>query len=167
MTKEEAIAYANRVIEIGLNDETQAFCEIAIKALEKEPCGDCIGRQATVEFLEKHSETYEDVRVKMGFKASASLINNRNNLPPVTPTQNWIPTSERNPKLIKRLYADGEVTFTYYQSDRVLLQTKSDMLIGTYYKDAAISPHYETDDGYIIASRVIAWQPLPEEYKEG
>ncbi|MCR4745222.1 MAG: hypothetical protein K5894_08330 [Lachnospiraceae bacterium] len=78
----------------------------------------------------------------------------------------WIPTSERNPELIKKLYADGEVTFTYYQSDRVLLQTKSEILIGTYYKDAAVSPHYETDDSYIIASRVIAWRPLPEEYKE-
>ena len=49
---------------------------------------DCISRQATVEFLEKHAETYEDVRVKMGFKASASLINNRNYLPPVTPARN-------------------------------------------------------------------------------
>lgn len=36
MTREEAIAYANRVIELGLNDETQAFCETAIKALEQD-----------------------------------------------------------------------------------------------------------------------------------
>ena len=61
--------------------------------IEQEPCDDAISRQATVEFLEKHAETYEDVRVKMGFKASASLINNRNNLPPVQPkpkTGHWI-----------------------------------------------------------------------------
>ena len=55
------------------------------EALEQEPCEDAISRQATVDFLENHAETYEDVRVKMGFKVSASLINNRNNLPPVTP----------------------------------------------------------------------------------
>lgn len=34
MTREEAIAYAKRVIELGLNDETQVFCELAIKSLE-------------------------------------------------------------------------------------------------------------------------------------
>lgn len=35
MTNEEAIAYGNRVINLGLNDETQSFCEVAIKALEE------------------------------------------------------------------------------------------------------------------------------------
>lgn len=34
MTIEEAIAYGKRVIDLGLNDETQAFCELAIKSLE-------------------------------------------------------------------------------------------------------------------------------------
>lgn len=38
MTREEAIAYGKRVVSLGLNDETQAFCELAIKALEQEPC---------------------------------------------------------------------------------------------------------------------------------
>ena len=37
MTKEEAIAYGKRVIDLGLNDETQAFCDVAIKALEQQP----------------------------------------------------------------------------------------------------------------------------------
>ncbi len=36
MTREEAIAFGNRVIDLGLNDETQAFCEMAIKALGQE-----------------------------------------------------------------------------------------------------------------------------------
>lgn len=35
MTIEEAIAYGKRVIYLGLNDETQEFCELAIKALEQ------------------------------------------------------------------------------------------------------------------------------------
>ena len=35
MTREEAIAYGERVIELGLNDETQAFCELAISALSE------------------------------------------------------------------------------------------------------------------------------------
>ena len=33
MTREEAIAYGKRVIDLGLNDETQAFCNLAISAL--------------------------------------------------------------------------------------------------------------------------------------
>ena len=36
MTREEAIAYGKRVIDLGLNDETQAFCKVAIEALEQE-----------------------------------------------------------------------------------------------------------------------------------
>ena len=38
MTREEAIAYGKRVIDLGLNDETQAFCDMSIKALEQEHC---------------------------------------------------------------------------------------------------------------------------------
>ena len=34
MTYKEAIAYGKRVIDLGLNDETQAFCELAIHALK-------------------------------------------------------------------------------------------------------------------------------------
>ena len=49
MTREEAIAYGKRVIDLGLNDETQAFCEMAIKALEQEPCEDTISRQAVLD----------------------------------------------------------------------------------------------------------------------
>lgn len=37
MTTEEAIAFGKRVIDLGFKGETQAFCELAIKALEQEP----------------------------------------------------------------------------------------------------------------------------------
>ena len=36
MTREEAIAYGKRVIDLGLNDETHACCEMALEALEQE-----------------------------------------------------------------------------------------------------------------------------------
>lgn len=57
MTKEErekAIAYGKRVIKLGLNDETQAFCEMAIKALEQEPCEDYISREAVLMEIDKY-----------------------------------------------------------------------------------------------------------------
>ena len=53
MTREEAIAYAKRVIDLGLNDETQAFCETAIKALEQKPCADMVSRDAMWEVLQR------------------------------------------------------------------------------------------------------------------
>lgn len=46
MTREEAIHFANCLKEnytIDFND-MEAFCNIAIKALEQEPCEDCISR---------------------------------------------------------------------------------------------------------------------------
>ena len=52
MTREEAITYAKRVIDLSLNDETQAFCKMAIEALEQEPCEDCVSRQAAIDTIE-------------------------------------------------------------------------------------------------------------------
>ena len=61
MTKEEAIAFGKRVIDLGFKGETQAFCELAIKALEQEPCEDAISREAMlllqVEYAEDMSAT--------------------------------------------------------------------------------------------------------------
>ena len=37
MTREEAIAFGKRVIDLGFKGETQAFCELAIEALKQEP----------------------------------------------------------------------------------------------------------------------------------
>ena len=38
MTREEAIIFGKRAIYFGLDDTTREFCEIAVKALEQEPC---------------------------------------------------------------------------------------------------------------------------------
>lgn len=46
MTREEAIAYGNRVIDLGLNDETQLFCEVAVRALkELQFYKDCLAKE--------------------------------------------------------------------------------------------------------------------------
>lgn len=49
MTREEAIAFGKRVVDLGLNDETHVFCELAIQALEQKPM---IVPIATIEFDE-------------------------------------------------------------------------------------------------------------------
>jgi hypothetical protein len=77
------------MIEDNQGNDYDFALKKGIEALEQEPCEDAISRRAAVEFLENHAETYEDVGVRMGFKAAASLINNRNYLPSVTPQQKY------------------------------------------------------------------------------
>ena len=72
MTREEAIAYGKRAIDLGLNDETQAFCELAIKALEQKPCEDTISRA-------------DAIRVASGYCHPANIAKELAKLPPVQP----------------------------------------------------------------------------------
>jgi hypothetical protein len=58
MTREEAIAYGKRAVDFGLNDETQAFCELAIKALEQQPCEDSISRAEAQTEIEMNASRY-------------------------------------------------------------------------------------------------------------
>jgi len=55
--------------------------------IEEEPCEDCISRQAVAGFLKNHANDFEDVKVRMAFKAASSLVENADNIPPVTPTR--------------------------------------------------------------------------------
>lgn len=45
MTREEAINFGKRVTSLSPFDELREFCKIAVKALEEEPCEDCISIQ--------------------------------------------------------------------------------------------------------------------------
>lgn len=87
MTKEDAIAYGRRVIDLGLNDETQVFCELAIEALEQQPNEDCISRKETIDALKQQAENmlcwsgrYTEQR-----KGILTAINIVSDLPSVAP----------------------------------------------------------------------------------
>lgn len=59
MTKEEAIAFGKRVIDLGFKGETQAFCELAIKALEQQPYENVISQKIDeFEIKEKPAEIW-------------------------------------------------------------------------------------------------------------
>ena len=62
MTREEAITHGKRVIDLGLNDETQAFCELVIEALEQESC-DAVSRQVVKEQMIKYGFRSPDMTV--------------------------------------------------------------------------------------------------------
>ena len=52
MNREEMKAYANRVIDLGLNDETQDFCKSVISALSAE--GKYIKKEETAEYVDSY-----------------------------------------------------------------------------------------------------------------
>lgn len=78
--KEQMLKYGFHAPDMTVTE----FVEDLLSISSQKPCEDTISRQATVEFLESHAETYTDARVRIAFKAAASLVNNSNNLPSVT-----------------------------------------------------------------------------------
>ena len=149
MTREEAIEILKQreccrecVVDIGdCNDCDKAF-EMAIKALEQEPCEDAVSRQAVLD--EKYLIELEDGQ-------SFYCINPEDveALPPVTPTQRWIPVSERLPK-------EGETVLVCYQAQGKIAQS--------------VCEWFDMPNRGIVWSSLcgrtpIAWMPLPEPYK--
>ena len=51
---------------------------------KQKPCVDTVSRQAVSDFLEDHAKDFDDVRVRMAFKAASSLVENADNVPSVT-----------------------------------------------------------------------------------
>ena len=91
MTKAEAIAMLKQIQEPEawepqINQAAFEALDMAIKALEQQPCeDDAISRAETVQFLTNHSSDFEDVKIRMAFQAAASLVNNPHNLPSAQP----------------------------------------------------------------------------------
>lgn len=59
MTKEEAIAYGKRVIDLGFKDETAEFCEMAISALSVPEIDNAVSKNC-----KNLSESYGEICVK-------------------------------------------------------------------------------------------------------
>lgn len=126
MTREEAIAYGNRVVDLGLNDETQAFCELAIQALEQ---------------------------------------------------TRWIPVSERLPKDLETV----NVTWVNHEPEPYYHDIKDKSFVATaifskrtghwyWYSTTCADYLGEYGENEIDkvddAIEIVAWQPLPQPYKE-
>lgn len=130
--------------------------ELARK-LEQEPCEDAISRSETIKYLNTNMAWYnEDGEMADSderLKAITNLINGVPSVAPVREKDKWIPCSERMPK--QNEYVDH--VCKYY-------------LIQDEYGDMYIA-HY-TNIGWILIdslcameTKVVAWMPLPEEYK--
>lgn len=134
---------------------------ISRSALQKELSGDAISRQAAQAKIkaicEQYHLSYEDGERKVSTGGSAYALGHAfDDLPSVT-EDNWIPVSKELPK--EHICDDG-----YHEpSERVLVQTKGGVMYTSRYWSRN-KDNVWTDLNY--PEEIVAWQPLPERYKE-
>ena len=146
MNREEMKAYANRVIDLGLNDETQDFCKSVISALSAE--GEYIKKEEFKSAIHNyfiglnHNVTEEDIQAYIDALALYSF--------PDREKGEWIPVSERLPE-------EGRSVLVCFRSQGGMAQAVSERFnISGEWRWSALG-----------GRKPLAWQPLPEPYKEG
>ena len=174
MTKEEAYNRIDAIIaRHEIDDDYVTITSIldydalrmGRKALEQEPCEDCISREKARQFLYERLDRLNDDELYDIF--SRIIDDMYNELPPVNPQESktgWIPVSERLPG--KGEY--GKVLVTYIPSGGTLWTT----VIIAHYSDlmGIAKPSFHIgevgkESFQNITEQVIAWMPLPEPYK--
>lgn len=171
MTREEAIARIKDHMIVHKMNEPRAIyiseaLNMAIKALEQEPCDDCISRQTVNDLVDELARAISDERccISRG-RSTATIMQDILDLPPVTPKQRWIPVSERLPE------EDGE----YLLWGKVIEDEENYIFIGDYDSCAEAFGYWQNYydpstlgyvDGELLEyASVIAWMPLPKPYK--
>lgn len=118
--------------------------EEEIKALEQ-PSDDCVSRQAVLDLATTiQTDDYSGNEI-----IDVVEVDDIKALPPVTPTQSWIPVSERLPK-----ESDGAV----------LISVDLEVKTGRYSEFS--NTWYKGDMRGVGGDDPIAWQPLPQPYEE-
>ena len=116
--------------------------DMAIKSLEQQPCEDCVSRAEVIKALNNHWLSGSCSR-----RIIDEQIDKVKSLPPVTPTQRWIPVSERLPEV----------------GEKVLCQCQAN--IYEVLKLTVDGWFYDNKHCY-MSGFVIAWMPLPKPYEE-
>lgn len=143
MTREEAIKDLI-FVRAHLDDNSQIAksYDIAIKALEQEPCSDAISRQAV---LEKQYRIDDSATLSTRDVVNVDDIED---LPSVKPQEpKWIPVSKELPEDgTWNLFTDGKnVSVERYKADAL--------------------DHFYPNGRWFSLDDAIAWMPLPERYK--
>ncbi len=122
--------------------------DLAIKALEQQPCEDCVARSEALDILDDFEEDIENGKFKTAYaKARERMCE----LSSVTPQQpQWIPVSERLPEEHKEVLTCGLGGYIEIQS----------------FEDS-YGGYWENQKGdWSDLDEITAWMPLPEPYKE-
>lgn len=77
----------------------------------------------------------------------------------------WIPCSERLPSETEAWYFNKQEGI--HEPNEFIVQVKGAKLPTVAIFNGESFTHICTDDGYGFIDEIIAWQPLPEPYKEG
>lgn len=134
-----------------------------LKLLEQETCEDAISRQSAIFLVDDLKEDLPDDEhiADMVMAHNEGILEYQTQLsllPSVTPQQKmgrWIPVSERLPKAGEHI---GDV-YKYY-----LVQNEyGDMFVARYTHSEYWEQIYQLQP---IGDKIVAWMPLPEEYKE-
>lgn len=112
-----------------------------INALEQQSSDDCVSREQAIKAM---TDWYIDM---LENREGKDFINVLDSLPPVTPTQSWIPVSERLPKV----------------GEKVLCQCQANIF---EVLKLMVDGWYHDENHCYMSGFVIAWQPLPEPYEE-
>ncbi len=146
MTNDDAIRKF-KVMQRGAGDETKEALDMAIKALEQEPCDDAISRADVKKYLSAPNEDGDRVI----YEDDLDL------LPPVTPQPRWISVSERlpEPNRLVLCYITTGATKTYFLAFWNDIQNDWEEGIG--------GCRLLRND---LEYEVTAWMPLPESYKK-
>lgn len=122
-----------------VTEENYDIIKKAIQALEQEPCEDTVSRKAVLELIESWW---------LGHTKEDDLATEVKALPPVTPTQRWIPVTERLPE------EEQEVLFCVHTGG---------IYVGYIYMHPLLK--FPMADCFIMEGEVVAWMPLPEPYR--
>lgn len=130
---------------------------------EYEIVDNCVSRAGVISLIMnlnlKHLFSFPSGISKNAFK---DLLNGVQSLPPVTPTQSWIPISERLPE-------DGERVLATHLGN---LNPKR-QVIEHVYENGKFTMGWDMDRnvhsptfGQLYMGEVVAWMPFPKSYKE-
>jgi hypothetical protein len=114
MTREEAIevikseCYVFNPLNFDSSTRINTALDVAVKALEQEPCEDAVSRQAVLKKFENRFIELQKAHQKEKQLGVNWCINTLNDMPPVTPTW-WIAPFKRNQELNKsyKIYRTG------------------------------------------------------------
>lgn len=138
--------------------------EECIKALEQQPSEDCVSRKEVLQMI----ENIQNAGGFIGYHTYSEAFDRVDNMPPVTPTQRWIPIVTRKPtEEEKKDYFEQNGEELCFMIVSPMPNNRQEVLVsggGCVAEDVFDEDFYNFENWDI--QNVEAWMPLPDPYKE-